>query len=122
VDLQINNSAAKTILAKQEFEKFAAKHGVRIQKYHCDNGQFSGIAFKQSCKANRQRLSFCGVNTHFQNRIAERAICYLSESAHKQLLHAWLAGQQWCILPFGNMPCAMLPFFRTACQCWRMEH
>ena len=34
----IDNSAAETMLAKQVFEKFAAKHGVRILHYHCDNG------------------------------------------------------------------------------------
>jgi hypothetical protein len=38
VHLQIDNSAAETMLAKQAFEKFAAEHGVRILHYHCDNG------------------------------------------------------------------------------------
>jgi hypothetical protein len=37
VHLQIDNPAVKTILAKQAFKKFAAKHGVHIQHYHCDN-------------------------------------------------------------------------------------
>ncbi len=37
VHLQIDSSAAETMLAKQAFEKFAAKHGVRILHYHCDN-------------------------------------------------------------------------------------
>jgi hypothetical protein len=36
--LQIADSAAETMLAKQAFEKFVAKHGVRILHYHCDNG------------------------------------------------------------------------------------
>lgn len=31
---------------------------------------------------------FCGVNTHFQNGIAEKAIQDLQEQAWKQLLHA----------------------------------
>jgi hypothetical protein len=35
-----------------------------------------------------QRLTFCGVNAHFQNGQAEKAIRDLSESARKQLLHA----------------------------------
>jgi hypothetical protein len=88
VHLQIDNSAAETMLAKQAFEKFAAEHGVRIQHYHCDNKQFADNAWKQSCKASRQRLTFCGVNAHFQKGIAERTIRDLLESAHKQLLHA----------------------------------
>jgi hypothetical protein len=54
VHLQIDNSAAETMLAKQAFEKFAAKHGVRVLHYHCDNGQFSDNAWKQSCKASCQ--------------------------------------------------------------------
>jgi hypothetical protein len=40
----------------------------------------------------RQKLTFCGVNAHFQNGIAERAIHDLSESVQKQLLHA---KQRW---------------------------
>ena len=35
-----------------------------------------------------QRLTFCGVNAHFQNGRVEKAIRDLSESACKQLLHA----------------------------------
>jgi hypothetical protein len=38
VHLQIDDSAAETMLAKQAFEKFAAKHSVCILHYHCDNG------------------------------------------------------------------------------------
>ena len=36
VHLQIEDSTAETMLAKQAFKKFAAKHGVRILHYHCD--------------------------------------------------------------------------------------
>ncbi len=64
VHLQIDNSVAETMLAKQAFEKFAAEHGVCILHYHCDNGQFADNAWKQSCKASCQQLTFCGVNAH----------------------------------------------------------
>ncbi len=76
------------MLAKQVFEKFAAEHGVRILHYHCDNGQFADNSWKQSCEASRQQLTFCRVNAHFQNGIAECTIQDLSESTRKQLLHA----------------------------------
>jgi hypothetical protein len=33
-----------------------------------------------------------------------------------------LAGRQWCILLCGHMPCAVMPFSTTVCQCWRMGH
>jgi hypothetical protein len=85
--LQIDDSSAETMLAKQAFENFAAKHGVCILHYQCDYGQFADNAWKQSCEASCQRLPFCGVNAHFQNGIAERAIWDLSESAHNACAH-----------------------------------
>ncbi len=93
-----------TMLAKQSFEKFSAEHGVRILHYHCDNGQFADNAWKQSCKASRQQLTFCGVNAHFQNGIAERLIQDLLESARKQLLHAhacWPAAVYFALWPYA---------------------
>jgi hypothetical protein len=87
-----NINSSETIEAKQAFEQFAAQHGVRIQHYHCDNGQFADNNFKMACKQSNQQLTFCGVNAHFQNGIAERAIQDLPKSARKQLLHA---RQRW---------------------------
>jgi hypothetical protein len=99
------------MLAKQAFEKFSAEHGVRILHYHYDNGQFADNAWKQSCKASRQRLTFCGVNAHFQNGIAEHAIRDLLESAHKQLLHAcacWPAAVHFALWPYALRNAALL--------------
>jgi hypothetical protein len=39
-------------------------------------------------KAARQTISFCGVNAHFQNGVAERRIRELSDGARTSLLHA----------------------------------
>ncbi len=86
--LQVDDTAEETMKAKHAFEKYAAEHGVSIKHYHCDNGRLTDNLFKQTCESNRQRLTFCGVNAHFQNGIAERAIRDLSDSARKQLLHA----------------------------------
>ncbi len=90
--MTLNLTSSKTIDAKRAFERFAAEHGVKIAHYHCDNGRFADTAFVRSCKESRQKLTFCGVNAHFQNGIVERAIRDLSESAQKQLLHA---KQRW---------------------------
>ncbi len=49
VHLQVDNSSEKTIAAKRAFEAFTAKHGVKIQHYHCNNGRFFDNAFKQAC-------------------------------------------------------------------------
>ncbi len=81
-------TSQETVEAKQAFEIFAEQHGVQILHYHCNNGRFADNAFKQSCESARQCLTFCGVNAHFQNGIAEKAIHDLRESARKQLLHA----------------------------------
>jgi hypothetical protein len=88
VHLQVNNTAKETMKAKHAFKKYAAKHSVSIKHYHYHNGRFADNLFKQSCESNRQWLTFCGVNAHFQNGIAERAIRDLANSARKQLLHA----------------------------------
>ena len=87
-----NLTSQETVEAKRAFERFAAEHGVRIAHYHCDNGRFADTLFRKACKNQNQKLTFCGVNAHFQNGIAERAIRDLSEGACKQLLHA---RQRW---------------------------
>jgi hypothetical protein len=104
-------SAEETLKAKRAFEQFASEHGVKIQHYHCNNGRFSDNAFKQSCEQSRQQLTFCGMNAHFQNGIAERAIRDLSESARKQLLHArtrWPAAVHLSLWPYALCNTALL--------------
>jgi len=101
---QIDDSSVETVAAKHAFKKFAAEHGVCIHHYHCDNGRFYDNAFKESCENSRQRLTFCGVNAHFQNGIAERAIRDISESARKKLLHAyprWPAAVHFALWPYA---------------------
>jgi hypothetical protein len=88
VHLQVGDSSVETVATKCAFKTFAAKHGIKNQHYHCNNGWFSDNAFKQACHDVRQQPTFCGVNANFQNGIAERSIRYLSESARKQLLYA----------------------------------
>jgi hypothetical protein len=65
---------------------------VQIKHYHCNNGRFADTLFCAACDSQNQKLTFCGVNAHFQNGIAKRAIQDLLESTRKQLLHAQ---QQW---------------------------
>jgi hypothetical protein len=99
-----NLTSAKTVNAKQAFEQFATKHGIQIQHYHCNNGRFAESMFHEACKAQHQKLTFCGVNAHFQHGIAEQAICNLSESARKQLLHArqcWLQAISTALWPYA---------------------
>ncbi len=97
-------TSEETIEAKQAFEHFAEQHGVHILHYHSNNGQFADNAFKNSCSAKGQRLTFCGVDAHFQSGIAEKAIRDLQESARKQLLHArqrWPATIHLALWPYA---------------------
>jgi hypothetical protein len=81
IHLMTKLTSTETMEAKQAFEHFAKQQGIRILHYHCDNGRFADNAFKNSCSTKRQQLTFCGVNAHFQNGIAEKAIRDLRESA-----------------------------------------
>jgi hypothetical protein len=86
--LQQDLTSNETIKAKQAFEAFAHTHGVRIQHYHADNGRFADNAFRNSIEGNQQTISFCGVNAHWQNGIAEHRIHDLQEAATTMLLYA----------------------------------
>ena len=104
VHLMRNLSSEETINAKLAFEQYARDHGVTILHYHADNGRFADNAFKASCERERQRLTFCGVNAHFQNGIAERAIRDLQDMTRKQLLHAnsrWQAAVHLALWPYA---------------------
>jgi hypothetical protein len=104
VHLMAQITSQETVEAKQAFEIFAKQYGVRILHYHCNNGRFANNAFKQACESARQCLTFCGVNAHFKNGIAKKAICDLCESARKQLLHArqrWPAAIHLALWPYA---------------------
>ena len=72
VYFQRRRTSAKTVMAKHAFERSADQRSVKVIHYHADNGRFADNAFINDCKAQRQVISYCGVNAHFQNGIAER--------------------------------------------------
>ena len=88
VYLQKRITSLETVMAKHAFERSAEQHGVKIMHYHADNGRFADNAFIQDCQANRQSISYCGVNAHFQNGIAERRIRDLQERTRTSMLYA----------------------------------
>jgi hypothetical protein len=88
IHLQLDYKSKETLAAKSTFKQYAAEHGVKVLHYHCNNGRLHFNTFRQVCHDTRQKLTFCGVNAHFQNGIAEQAIRNLSESAWKKLLQA----------------------------------
>jgi hypothetical protein len=74
IHLMTKLTSEEKMEAKLVFKHFAEQHGIRILHYHCNNGQFADNTFKNSCSAKGQRLTFCEVNAHFQNSIAEKVI------------------------------------------------
>ncbi len=74
VHLMQSLTSDETLAAKNTFEQFAKQHGMSILHYHANNGRFADNMFMAACEQQRQQLTFCGVNAHFQNGIAERDI------------------------------------------------
>jgi hypothetical protein len=92
------------VQAKTAYEAFASAHGVTIKHYHCDNGRFADNAYLDHVTKSGQTISYCGVNAHFQNGIAEKRIRDLQERARKQLLHAkarWPSAIELNLLPYA---------------------
>jgi hypothetical protein len=90
VHMQQQLTSDETVEAKHAFEAFSRSQGVTIKHYHADNGRFSDNAFLKDIREARpiQSITYCGVNAHFQNGIAEKRIRDLQEPARKKLLHA----------------------------------
>ena len=66
----------------------AATFGIRVNKFHTDNGIFAEEGFKRDVSDNTKTISYCGVRSHFQNGIADTAIKQLTEKARTILIHA----------------------------------
>ena len=104
VYLQRRLTSAETVMAKHAFERSADQRGVKVTHYHADNGRFADNAFINDCKAQRQGLSYCGVNAHFQNGIAERRIRDLQEQTRTSMLYAmnkWKRMVLICLWPYA---------------------
>ena len=81
-------SAEATLEAKREFEHRCSIRGIKVQRYHADNGSFAEKLFKEDCKSQGQNLTFCGVGVHHHNGIVEREIKDITLATRLILLHA----------------------------------
>ena len=88
VYLQRSLSSAETLESKRAFERYSKQHGVRIRHYHADNGRFADNLFRNDVAEKGQTISYCGVNAHWQNGIAEKRIRDLTDQARTILLFA----------------------------------
>ena len=87
---QSSLDASTTIKAKVDFERKARDAGVVVQSFMTDNGIFTSHAFNSHLHSTNQRVSFCGINAHHQNGIAEVAIKTHITKSRALLLHAML--------------------------------
>jgi len=69
--MQKSTQAEETVEAKLRFEQYAREHGVMVKHYHADNGVFADNLFRKAVREAHQMLTFCGVNAHWQNGVAE---------------------------------------------------
>ena len=105
VYLQRCLKSEETVQAKHAFERSADQCGVKILHYHPDNGRFADNALIHDCKTQGQGLSYCGVNAHFQNGIAERRIRDLQEQTRTSMLYAMNKWKRMILICLW--PCAM---------------
>ena len=61
------------IIQDSAFEAHCSHYRHIIHHSHCDNGQIADDAILLDAPMNKQSISFCSVNAHFQNGIAEKA-------------------------------------------------
>jgi hypothetical protein len=90
VHVQPSTSGADTLDAKHAFERYARSNDVQVRHYHADNGRFADNAFVKDVGTAEQSISYCGVNAHHQNGIAERRIRELTERARTAMINAQL--------------------------------
>ena len=76
--LQRGQILIESIEAKTAYERMAATFGIRVNKFHIDNGVFAGEVFKIDVSDNNQTISYCRFGAHFQNGIAEASIKQLT--------------------------------------------
>ena len=90
VKSQVSLGAEETSQARACFEREARMRGIKVKRYHTDNGVFTSQGFTNKLNEDEKRLTLSGVGAHHQNPVAERNIRTVVSMARTQLLHAQL--------------------------------
>ena len=64
-----NYTVDETILAVKAFEKVMAQANCSVKHYHANNGAFAHKSFLDEVNCKEQKITFCAVGAHHQNRI-----------------------------------------------------
>ena len=62
--------------------------GIKVKKFHTDNGIFAEEVFKSDVSDNNQTIRYFVVGAHFQNLLAKDANKQIIEKAKTMLIHA----------------------------------
>jgi hypothetical protein len=82
--------ATDTIIGKRYFERMAFDAGIRIKRYHTDNGIFVSEEFRNELELKEQVLDLSGVGAHFQNGKSEHHIHTICALARAMMIHSAL--------------------------------
>jgi hypothetical protein len=117
INHQCSLRAGETVESKKHLERWARETaGVKIKRYHADNGVFTTNEFQTHLKDMEQTFNLCGVGAHHQNAVAERAILTVTLMARTLLLHAilhwpdeteldlWPFAMEHAVFVWNNLP------------------
>ena len=62
--------------------------GINILRYRADDHIFNSKAYQADCKQLNQTMTYCGVDVHHQNGVAERTIQTITTWARTLLIDA----------------------------------
>ena len=88
VHLHRTNHATEVLAGKKAFEQWAQNMHVKIENYHADNGRFADNLWLADITRSHQTITYCGVNAHWMNGIAEKRIRDLCATARTNLIDA----------------------------------
>mmetsp|Transcript_30431 Transcript_30431/g.69423 ORF Transcript_30431/g.69423 Transcript_30431/m.69423 type:complete len:1695 (-) Transcript_30431:406-5490(-) len=133
---QFSKETEETLQSKHALETSARLDGIKILKYHSDNGTFASAEFRSDCDRQSQTHSFSAPHSKFQNGVAERNIGTVVRWARANLLHLarhwprgsanytrlWPFAIDYAIWVFNRLPrfdCGVCPneiWTGTSCQ------
>ena len=90
INHQSSLACSNTLVWKRILERNANQSGVRIKRYHADNGIFAAKDFRSDFELKGQSFTFSAANLHHQNGVAERYIQTFTRLARAMLLHSAL--------------------------------
>ena len=87
VHLMRSTTQDENLAVKSAFEIWAAPFGVKVKRYHTDNGKFAEKTFRSDIEDSNNTITFCGVRYHHQSSIFEIKTQTLKLGSRTLLVH-----------------------------------